>query len=521
MNFNLPKWSKVALWAALVGAGYTIPSPGAAVEVSSDYPSPNIIVILADDLGFGDVGANNPASDIPTPAMDQLAAEGMRFTDAHSPSAVCTPTRYGLLTGRYAWRSRLKKGVLWGIDPTLIEPGRNTLAHLLQRQGYTTACIGKWHLGMDFRSKSGEVLTHQIKYQNEEGTDVIDYEQRITNSPLTHGFDHSYVIAGSLNMYPYTYIDGDRFAEAATEFQPKTPHAISIISGGPKAPCFDFEKVMDVFTGKAVSFIRKSATQDAPFFLYFPLTGPHKPVIPTDDFKDQSQHGIYGDFVMQMDDTLRQIDEVLEATGTKQNTLVVLTSDNGSFMFRLSDDEPDHLQDFRAVGYHPSNHQSNHIWRGTKADIYEGGHRVPMIVRWPGAVAAGSTSNQTTTLTDWYATLAELVGHPLTEDEAEDSFSLWPLLRESEDWQRAPVIHHSINGTFAIRKGRWKLIAGNGSGGRQQPKGKPFDRPYQLYDMEADPSESTDLIEKHPEIAANLEAALQRINQSGRSRPLN
>jgi arylsulfatase A-like enzyme len=480
--------------------------------------SPNVVIILADDLGYGDVHANNPDSKIPTPAMDRVAAEGMRFTDGHSPSAVCTPTRYALLTGRYCWRTRRKAGVLWGIDPSLIDPKRPTIASLLKAKGYRTGCIGKWHLGIDFRDKNGKLLKNDRKLQEQPGIDPVDYSRPVGNSPLTYGFDDSFIITGSLNMYPYAYIDGDRFTQAATEFKPRTPHQISIISGGPKAPDFDFEAVIDTFNKRAVKFIRESTAAEKPFFLYFPLTSPHKPVIPSAKFKGKSDYGIYGDFVMETDDAVGQILRVLDETKQADNTIVVVTSDNGSFMYRLDESKPDHVEDFRAVGYHPKTHQSNHIWRGTKADVYEGGHRVPLLVRWPAGVKAGSVAAHTTTLTDWYTTIAELVDHKLSDDEGEDSFSLVPVLKGNKTWQRAPVINHSINGTFAIRDGKWKLIASNGSGGRQAPRGKPFARPYQLYDLDADPSEKRNLIESHPEVADRLEKQLDSIHKAGRSR---
>lgn len=480
--------------------------------------TPNIVFILADDLGYGDVRANNRSSKIPTPAMDRLAKEGMRFTDAHSPSGVCTPTRYGILTGRYCWRTRLKRGVLWGIDHSLIDPDRITMADMLKSKGYNTACIGKWHLGLNFYDENGKLVTPDRAYERTEGIDQIDYSRPVGNSPRTYGFDYSYIITGSLNMFPYTYIEGDRITEPASEFKPRTEHAITIISGGPKAPSFDFEQVVDVFTEKAVDFIEESAEKNEPFFLYFPLTAPHKPVLPTSEFQGKSELGVYGDFVMQVDDVVAQVDQALEKNGLKENTLIVVTSDNGSFMYRLSDDEVDHTRDWTSHGYHTTNHQSNYIWRGTKADVYEGGHRVPTFVRWPGQVKAESTCEQTTTHTDWYATFAEIVSHPLTNKEAEDSFSILPLLQGDSSWDRAPIINHSSGGMFAIRDGSWKFIAGNGSGGRQHPRGKAFEGPYQLYNLATDPMEVMNLIDDYPERAAQLESKLDMIRRQRRSR---
>ncbi len=481
---------------------------------------PNVVFILADDLGYGDVGANNSMPKIPTPAMDRLSVEGMRFTDAHSPSAVCTPTRYGILTGRYCWRTRLQRGVLWGLDRSLIDPDRSTIADVFKSKGYTTACIGKWHLGMDVYDDAGKVIESSRHFAKEAGADTADYKRNVSNSPLAYGFDESFVIIGSLNMFPYTYVDGDRFTSAATEFQKKTKHAITIISGGPKAPDFDFEDVIDRFNERAVKFIKESSKRKKPFFLYFPLTAPHKPVLPTSAFKGKSKYGIYGDFVMQVDDAVGQVLKALDKAKVSDNTIVIVTSDNGSFMYRLDEAQQDHLQKYTAVGYHRKNHQSNGIWRGTKADIYEAGHRVPLLVRWPDTIKAGSVSDVTTTLTDWYATLAAVTDYELKDNEAEDSFSLLSVLRGDarSNFKRAPIINHSISGMFAIRDGKWKLIAGNGSGGRQAPKGKPFERPYQLYDLAADPSETKSLISLHPEVAEALERKLENIRNAGRSR---
>lgn len=507
-------WIAMCIIFVIVDCGNRL----SAGRADQEAGRPNVVFILADDMGFGDVRTNNSESSIPTPFLDRMAAEGMRFTDGHSPSGVCTPTRYGILTGRYCWRTRLKRGVLWGIDRALMDPDRMTLAKVFRDKGYTTACIGKWHLGMDIRDTRGKLLEHSKRFESVAGSANIDYEQHIGRSPLEYGFDESYVIIGSLNMYPYTYVNGNRFVRAATEFQPRTEHAISIVSGGPKSPHFDFEAVMDVFTDKAVSFVRRSARKQQPFFLYFPLSAPHKPVLPTAIFQGKSGRGIYGDFVMQVDATVGAIDKVLLETGVKENTLVVFTSDNGSFMYRFADSTTDHVEDFRALGYQPKNHQSNYIWRGTKADIYEGGHRVPLIVRWPNVIEAGSTCEQAITLTDWYATFAEIVSHPLLEDEAEDSHSLLALLKRDSNWRRPPIIHHSSGGMFAIRDGHWKLIAGNGSGGRQSPKGTNFARPYQLYDLAVDPSEKNNLIDARPEIAAKLEKSLDEIRRNGRSR---
>lgn len=456
---------------------------------------PNIIFIFADDLGYGDVQVYNPDSKIPTPAMNKIAEEGMIFTDAHTSSSVCTPSRYSLLTGRYCWRTSLKRGVLNGFGSALIDPHRTTVADLLKANGYNTACIGKWHLGLDLKTKSRP--------------NDIDYDTPVKNSPLEYGFDYSYIISASLNMSPYAYIEGNKFTEAATEKIPRSPHQITIISGGPKAPSFDFEAVVDEFTDKTIAYIHSQKDSGKPFFIYHPMTSPHKPVIPPKNFIDRSKHGIYGAFVTQLDAAVHRIDQTLEELSMKENTLLLISSDNGSFMHRIPEHKADHIQDFKVPGYNIKNHQSNYIWRGTKADIYEAGHRVPFIIRWPKGIKASTKNNKLICLSDFTATCAEMLGVD-TPQGAEDSFSFWPVLQNKEKKERPPLIHHSINGTFAIRKGDWKLIASSGSGGREKPRAEPWDG-WQLYNLQNDPSETNNLYSSQPEKAKELKKDLKQI----------
>ncbi len=483
---------------------------------------PNIVFLLADDMGWGDLHADNPASRIPTPNLDKLARQGMRFTDAHSGSAVCTPTRYGVITGRYCWRSRLKRGVLSGFSSHLVEPERMTVARLLGERGYHTACIGKWHLGMDFPRKGGK------------NRGPVDYEGRIRNGPNTLGFEYFYGIAASLDFPPYVYIENDRFTEVPNRKFPGSRFP-AFLRRGPIAPDFKPIETLDHLTDKAVDYIRERAREKdgRPFFLYFALTSPHKPVIPTPEYKGKSGLGDYGDHVMHTDGAVGRVMDVLARTGLEEDTLFIVSSDNGSFMFLV--DSPgcpkryirhdpetgellDHLKVPGIQGFLSKHHRPNGPFRGTKADIWEGGHREPFLVRWPGKVKPGTVCDKTICLGDLMATAAEVTGGPLPEGAGEDSFSFLPLLlgREKE-WKRPPVIHHSINGTFAIREGKWKLIAGRGSGGRGLPKSRPWSKPYQLYDLEADPGESKNLLEKHPQVAARLEARLKKILASGRS----
>jgi arylsulfatase A len=493
-----------ALVAGALTLGGCSAEDGKRASKGTPKTLPNIVFILADDLGYGDIRAFNPESSIPTPYLDRLAAEGMRFTDAHSGSAVCSPTRYGILTGRYCWRTELRSGVLWPPDDKpLISPDRLTVAGLLKRQGYHTACIGKWHLGLEWG-------------KDEKGT--VDFHKPLQYGPNDVGFDESFIIAGSLDMIPYVFYHNHVPAGPVTEKQPGLPFP-RFIREGPREEGFDPGKVLDELTTRAVAAIDARASSDSPFFLYLPLTAPHKPVWPAARFEGKTEAGPYGDFVNQTDWSVGQVLEALKRKGIEDDTLVIFTSDNGSYMFRWPLEEQDHIKDSRVQGFHPSNHKANADWRGTKADIWEGGHRVPFIARWPGEIKAGTQCGQTFCLTDFLATCAELTGIPLPENAGEDSFSLLPLMKGGV-WAppRAPVIHHSSEGMFSLRDGRWKMVFGSGSGGREKPLGKPFEKPYFLFDLEKDPSETANLIDRHPEIAERLTAELERIMKSGRSR---
>ncbi|MDP0490987.1 MAG: arylsulfatase [Verrucomicrobiota bacterium JB023] len=458
---------------------------------------PNVLVILADDMGYGDVQALNPESKIPTPHLDSLAREGASFTDAHSPSSVCTPTRYGLLTGRYAWRSWLKKSVLFtpDKDKPLIENDRPTIASFLKKAGYSTHLVGKWHLGFEWpRKDNGE----------------IDPESPITDGPIQKGFDTYFGVAASLDMVPYTFFRQDRSTTPVQEVQPALDFP-KYVRQGPKAESFNFGDVLDILAAESDQVIGEAAKSEAPFFLYLPLTSPHKPVWPHERFVGKTDLGPYGDFVHQTDYTVGLVLESLKKHQVADNTLVIYTSDNGSFMFRIADRHPaDHTTDATIQKYFAKNHRANAHWRGTKADIYEGGHRVPFFVRLPGRVNPGITVERTTSQTDIFATIADLLDLPLPE-QAEDSYSFLKELSGKEGDKRPAVINHSINGTFAIRDGDWKLILANGSGGRQNPRGEPFGKPYQLYHLGDDPSESKNLIEEKPDLAARMEAKFQEI----------
>ncbi len=503
MNQKIIFWisSSCFLLLSLVGCQLS-DQPDASQQSLKSLP--NIVFILADDMGYGDIGIYNPGSKIPTPFLDRLAQEGMRFTDAHSGSGVCTPTRYGLVTGRYSWRTRLKRGVLWPPDDKpLIDPERLTVAGLLKRADYHTACIGKWHLGIEWgRDEQGEV----------------DFNLPLLFGPTDVGFDEFFGIAGSLDMIPYVFYHNRTPSQEVTEVQAGLPFP-RFIREGPRGKYFDPGRALDELTEQAVTYIDTHASDDSPFFLYFPLTAPHKPVWPTERFAGRTVLGPYGDFVHQVDWTVGQVLQALDRNGVRDNTLVFFSSDNGSYMYAWPQDEPDHTDDPGIQGFHPQAHKANGQWRGTKADIWEGGHRVPFIVRWPGKVEPGTQCDLTICLTDFMATCAEVVDLPLAEDVAEDSFSLLPLML-GKGWSvpRAPVIHHSSSGMFSLREGKWKMVFGSGSGGREKPVGKPFEKPYSLFDLENDPSERENVIERNPQIAERLTKKLNSIREKGRSR---
>ena len=468
---------------------------------------PNIVVILADDMGYGDVGVLNPQSKIPTPHLDSLARSGATFLDAHSGSAVCTPTRYGLLTGRYCWRSRLKSGVLFPPrDKPLIEDDRPTIASYLKDHGYQTAMVGKWHLGIEWaRNTQGKVI----------------FDEPFTNGPIEKGFELWFGIAASLDMVPYVYLRDHQAVAKCTTTQ-KAIGFPKYVRAGPRDPNFDPGDVLDDLATEAATFIKKATSrkQDPaahkPYFLYLPLTGPHKPVWPHKRFEGKTKLGPYGDFIYQVDYTIGVVLEAIADSGQEENTMVIYTSDNGSFMYRRKDGKNHHLTNDTDQGYRPADHSANLHWRGTKADVWEGGHRVPFFIRWKnGGIKAGTQVQRVTCHTDIFATIADAVGKPVPPGSAQDSFSFLPAARgKAETKPRPGVINHSASGIFAIRRGPWKLVAGNGSGGRQGPRGKPFQKPYHLYNLTEDPEEATNLIESKTSIAADLEAELTRIRNA-------
>ena len=466
---------------------------------------PNIIVILADDQGFGDLAANNPQSKIATPNLDALAKGGLRFTDGHTSSGVCTPTRYSLLTGRYHWRTRLQSGVLGGFSPPLIAKDRLTVAGMLKQQGYATGCFGKWHLGMSFPLKNGGVADDGGNFSKSfQDAASVDYGRDILDGPVDHGFDTYFGISASLDMPPFVWIKDRRVTEipSATKTWLRT---------GPAGPKFEAVDVLPSVMDHTIAFIeaQKKADPTKPFFAYVPLNAPHTPIVPTKEFQGSSGISPYADFVKQVDHDVGRLLASLEKQGLAENTLVIFTSDNGC---STAADIPE----LQKAGHEPS-----YIYRGNKADLYEGGHRVPFLVRWPAQVKPG-VSNALVGQIDFLATFAEITGASVPATMAEDSVSFLPVLRGDKPEVRQGIVSQSINGSFAIRNGQWKLCLSAGSGGWSSPKPGPEEAglpPVQLYDLSKDPGERKNLQAEFPERVAAMKAELEKTIAMGRSTP--
>ncbi|MFM1833665.1 MAG: Arylsulfatase [Planctomycetota bacterium] len=458
---------------------------------SGDNSRPNIVLILADDLGAGDLTCLNPDAKTATPHLDSLARDSVVFTDAHSPSAVCSPTRYGILTGRYCWRTSLKSGVLWTDDPLLIESDRPTIASELRDAGYHTAFVGKWHLGLG-------------------STKPTDWSKPLDAGPHTVGFDESVGIPSSLDIPPYCWFRngvGDPPPSGTIEGSThRRQNGGGFWRAGPIADGFAHEEVLPRSIDESIAIIERHAADrpEQPLFLELCLSAPHTPWLPQDAWRGTSGAGHYGDFVNQVDAEVGRLLTALDAAGMRGDTLLVFTSDNGSHW------PTDDITRW--------NHDANLGRRGQKADIHEGGHRVPMLVRWPGRAASGSTIDATVCLTDLYATSLAAGGVAASEMAGgEDSVSLVPLLTDGDRTAldaRPGIVHHSLDGMFAIRVGRWKLVEGLGTGGFTAPKprdpadGEPA---VQLYDLDADPRETTNLAAAHPDIVSRLQSVLDAV----------
>lgn len=462
-------------------------------ETSSDRP--NIVFLMADDMGYGDLGCYNENSKIPTPNMDQLAEEGVKFTDAHASSAVCTPSRYSILTGRYCWRTDLE-GVVFDYEDPLIDENRTTVASLLKNEGYATAAIGKWHLGLGWqRNDAGEV----------------DFTKPFKGGPCKRGFDYFFGIRASLDLPPYCFIENNRTVGIPdVEKDPYHPQQRE----GPMVEGWKDSEVGPRFMKKATDFLTDQLTKnpDQPFFLYFPTSAPHRPCVPPDFLEGKSDAGPRGDMVHQVDWMVGEVRDVLQEYGVLDDTLFIVTSDNGG---RTSSFYGHDFAEYYG-------HKTNGDWRGQKADIWDGGHREPLIARWPKHIEAGITSDETVCLSDLLATIAGITGTPLPENAGEDSYDMSPLFSDSEIDSpiREATIHQSGQGHLAVRKGPWKMILKRGSGGFTEPENpepEPGEPEGQLYNMEVDPGEKNNLWLERQDIVYNLREILKVYQEKGKS----
>ena len=473
---------------------------------------PNIVILYADDMGYGDLGANNPASKIPTPHLDRLAAEGLRFTDGHSSSGVCTPSRYAMLTGRYHWRDFHK--IAEAFDGPVFKPGQLTLPAMLRQQGYATACIGKWHLGWDWDAirKPG---TPKRSIQH---TD-FDWTKPFPGGPLSQGFDY-YFGDNVINFPPYAWIENDRFVTAPdvtfTNFTFKAKEGGPECRPGPGRSDWDFYQNLPTLTRKGVEYVRSRKGKAQPFFLFFPMPSPHAPIIPTDAFDGKSQAGGYGDYVVQTDDACGQLLAALRDCGFETNTIVVFSSDNGPEYYAYARDEK-------------YDHWSAAPFRGLKRDLYEGGHHVPFVIRWPGVTEAGTVTEALISQVDLMATFAAMLDFDLPGNAAADSFNFQPWLKgEVKTPPRSTMVHNTNPKNYAIRDGDWLLV--DAKSGYTSTKPSPAwnkkhhqapddDQPVELYNLKDDIGQRNNLAAEQPKKVTELQMLLGRIRDQGHSAP--
>ncbi len=488
------QFSVASVWLLL---GACVFPPPAICQETQSPARPNIVLVMADDLGLGDISPTNADCKIKTPNLQRLADQGLTFLDAHTPSSVCTPTRYGLLTGRYNWRSRLAKGVLSGTSEHLIPADRPTLGHLLKSAGYHTAMIGKWHLGWDWHKSDGE----------------IDFSLPVQNGPDVNGFDQYYGHCGSLDMPPYVWVNTGMPTSVPTreEGVTKKQDPYGWYRKGPIGADFEINEVLPHLFEKSFAYVDERVKKDRPFFLYLPLPAPHTPIVPVPPFKDASGINPYADFVMQVDHYVGELMATIENAGIGDDTLFIFTSDNGC--------SPE--ANFAVLAEH--DHDPSAGFRGYKADLYEGGHRVPLIARWPGHIVAGSQTEATVCLTDIYTTLQSITAQERRPSGGEDGFDLSPLFKNPTLEVRDSLVSHSIGGYFAIRRGPWKLCLASGSGGWSSPREPEAKKrglpPMQLFNLDNDPGEMNNLAEQNPEKVSELKSLLDQQVSNGRCTP--
>ena len=470
---------------------------------ADDHKHPNVIFVLADDLGIGDVSPTNPDCKIKTPHLQKMADEGITFMDAHSSSAVCTPTRYGVLTGRYNWRSRLARGVLSGTSDHLIPSDRATVGHLLQKAGYHTQMIGKWHLGWDWAKAD----------KSEKKWKDIDFSKPVKNGPNINGFTNYYGHCGSLDMPPYVWVDTGKITAQPDreEGVDRKVDPYGWYRKGPIGSDFQIDEVLPHLFDKSMAYVKERAKKKKPFFLYLPLPAPHTPIVPVPPYKDASKMNPYADFVMQIDGHMGELIKTLKDAGVDDNTLVFFTSDNGC--------SPEgNFAKLKEFGHDPSAG-----FRGHKADVYEGGHRVPFIARWPKGIKPGQKTRALACLTDLYETMRDITGQPKKDNGGEDSFSLVPAFKGKQSTTRKTLISHSIGGSFSMRQGDWKLCLSGGSGGWSAPREGEARKmklpPMQLFNLKDDRGERKNLLAEKRSKANELIHLLNGEVERGRSSP--
>ncbi|HKK62118.1 MAG TPA: arylsulfatase [Bacteroidales bacterium] len=495
----------------------------------NDNISPNIVFIFADDMGYGDVSALNPFARTQTPAIDKLVSTGMTFTEAHASASVCTPSRYGLLTGRYAFRSQDAAGGINGFHKSVIEPGRATLATLLKKAGYTTACIGKWHLGVNWQTNkdTGEPLQDE-----DTGYSNVDYSKKVSGGPNDFGFDYSFIHTASLDIPPYLFIRNHKVTDPdmilTSEHYPRrredTEYSWDKIHtkdkdiywgkgvwwrDGEMSQSFRIEDCHTEIVKEGVAYIEKQTNEKHgnPFFLYLPLTGPHTPWMPEEQFKGKSNAGLYGDFILNIDDAVKQINESLIRNGISDNTILIFSSDNGAYW------PQEEIERYA--------HDSNQGSKGQKGDVWDGGHHIPLVVSWPAQIKQPSEYPHLISLTDFYATFRDFTGQKQEKNSGEDSFSFWKVLNDETDKPiRHSMVHHSASRFYSLRNGDWKYINGLGSGGFSNPTRLTPEKngpQSQLYNLNDDPLESQNLFFKHPDKVSELSSKLQEIVGKGTS----
>lgn len=490
-------------------------APLALVNAADGTRPPNIVILYADDMGFGDLGANNSASKIPTPNLDQLAAQGMRFTDAHSSSGICTPSRYALLTGRFHWRKF--HGIVNSFDPPVFDPEDLTLPEMLKQRGYRTACVGKWHLGWNWSDiqKPGTNPTSDVKNRNATfAPNAFDWSKPLSGGPLSHGFDY-YFGDDVPNFPPYAWFENDRVITVPTEplkITPQTKEGAWEARPGPMTPGWDFYAVGPRITDKAVEWIGKQRVQDEPFLLYAPFNSPHAPIVPTEAFTGKSLAGGFGDFMTQTDAEVGRILRALEENGFTENTLVIFTADNGAEHYAY-----ERIRNFQ--------HRSSGPLRGVKRDLYEGGHRVPFIVKWPGTIRPGSVSDALISQVDLFATLAAIIDLKLPAGVAEDSYDLLAVWKQNAPSPRHSIVHNTMANAYAVRHDRWLLIANKTGAHSKVPAWFDEENGYpknehagELYDLRADLAQKYNLYAAEPAKVKELTTLFESIRAKGQVR---